>query len=199
MKNKDMSSSYCNNCCQQSNEHFCNFCKRLDHNIETCYYHNKSVASISSAIVANTKSIQPMAPVSMLSKSSGSTITISTVDLQNINANTICIVGNASYSSSLLVLSSMSPSSWLMDYACCNHKTHHSSLFSKLKPTPNPFNIRTANGSTMFSHKIGSISAPNLLVLGVFNVSNLSYNLFSLRQLAELGYRITFDYSRCIV
>ena len=51
----------------------------------------------------------------------------------------------------------------------------------------------------MFGHNIGSISTSNLSVLEVFNVPNLSYNLFSVGQLAELGYRITFDYSGCIV
>ena len=140
-----------------------------------------------------------MAPVFVQSKSSRSTVTISIVDLQNIIANTICMFGNASYSSSLSVLSSMSPSSRLMDSACCNHMTAHSSLFSKLEPAPHPLNIRTANGSTMFSHKIGSISTSNLSVLGVFNVPNLSYNLFSVGQLTELSYRITCDYFGCIV
>ena len=37
------------------------------------------------------------------------------------------------------------------------------------------------------------------MVPGVFNVPDLSYNLFSVGQLTELGYRIIFDYSRCIV
>ena len=34
---------------------------------------------------------------------------------------------------------------------------------------------------------------------GVFNVPDLSYNLFSVGQLVELGYRIIFYYSGCIV
>ena len=51
----------------------------------------------------------------------------------------------------------------------------------------------------MFGHNIGSISTSNLLVPGVFNVPNLSYNLFSGGQLIELGYHITFDYSKCIM
>ena len=51
----------------------------------------------------------------------------------------------------------------------------------------------------MSGHNIGSVSTFNLLVPGVFNVPNLSYNLFSVGQLAELGYRIIFDYSGCIV
>ena len=109
------------------------------------------------------------------------------------------MVGNASYSSFLLVLSGMSPSSWLMDSACYNHMTPHSSLFSKLKPTSHPLNIRTVNGSTMSGHNIGSISTSNLSVPEVFNVPDLSYNSFSVGQLAELDYRIIVDYSGCIV
>ena len=143
--------------------------------------------------------LQPMASVFAQSKSLGRTFTMSTDDLKNIIANIIHMVGNASYSFSLSVLSGMFPSSWLMDSACCNHTTPHSSLFSELKPTPHPLNIHTANGSTIFGHNIGSISTSNLSVLGVFNVPDLSYNLFSVGQLTELGYRIIFDYSRCIV
>ena len=132
-------------------------------------------------------------------KSFGSTITISTVDLYNIIANTIHMVSNASYSSFLSVLSGMSPSSWLMDSTCCNHMTPHSSLFSQLELAPHPLNIRIANDSTMFGHNISSISTSNLSVFGVFNVPNFSYNLFFVGQLAELGYHITFDYSGCTV
>ena len=109
------------------------------------------------------------------------------------------MVGNASYSSSLSVLFGMSPTSWLTDSACCNHMTPHSSLFSELKPAPHPLNICTANGSTMSGHNIGSVSTSSLSVLGVFNVPDLSYNLFSVGQLAKLGYCIIFDYSECIV
>ena len=140
-----------------------------------------------------------MAPIFAQSKSSERTFTISTDDLKNIIANVIRMVGNASYSSSLSVLSGMSPSSWLMDSACYNHMTPHSSLFSKLKPAPHPLNIRTANGSTMSGHNIGSVLTSNLSVPGVFNVLDLSYNLFSVGQLARLGHRIIFDYSGCIV
>ena len=199
MKNKDMSSSCCNNCRRQSSKSFCNFCKRFGHSIETCYRRNKSAVTISTATVANTESVQPMAPIFTQFKSSERTFTMSTDDLKNIIANIIRMVGNAPYSSSLLALSGMSPSSWLMDSACCNHITPHSSLFSELKPAPHPLNIRTANGSTMSSHNIGSVLTSNLSVPGVFNVLDLSYNLFSVGQLAELGYRIIFYYSGCIV
>ena len=86
-----------------------------------------------------------------------------------------------------------------MDFAYCNHMTPHSSLYSELKPASHPLNIRIANGSTMSDHNIGSILTSNLSVPEVFNVPDLSYNLFSVGQLAELSYRIIFDYSRCIV
>ena len=109
------------------------------------------------------------------------------------------MVGHASYSSSLSALSGMSPTSWLMDSACCNHMTPYLSLFSELQPTPHHFNILTANGFTMSGHNIGSVSTSNLSVPRVFNVLDLSYNLFFVGQLAELGYRIIFDYSECIV
>ena len=75
--------------------------------------------------------------------------------------------------------------------------TPHSSLFAQVELAPHPFSIHTANGSTMFGHNIGSISTSNLSVPRVFNVLNISYNLFSVGQLVELGYRITFDYSGC--
>ena len=77
--------------------------------------------------------------------------------------------------------------------------TPHPSLFSELKPAPHPLNICTANCFTMSSHNIGYVSTSNLLVPGVFNVPDLSYNLFSVGQLAELGYRIIFDYFGCIM
>ena len=97
------------------------------------------------------------------------------------------MVGNAFYSSSLLALSGMSHSFWLMDSACCNHMTRHSSLFSELKLAPHPLNIRTANGSTMSGHNIVSVLTSNLLVPRVFNVLDLFYNLFFVGQLTELG------------
>ena len=111
MKNKDRSSSGCHNRHQQSNKRFCNFCKRFGHNIETCYHRNKTTILVSTATVANTESVQPMAPFFAQSKSSDRTFTISTDDLKNIIANVIRMVGNASYSSYLSALSGMSPSS----------------------------------------------------------------------------------------
>ena len=51
----------------------------------------------------------------------------------------------------------------------------------------------------MHGNSLGFVSTSNFSVPEVFHVPNLSYNLCSVRQLAELGYRLIFDYSRCIV
>ena len=51
----------------------------------------------------------------------------------------------------------------------------------------------------MHETSLGFVSTSNLSVPGVFHVPNLSYNLCSVGQLAELGYRLIFYYSGCIV
>ena len=75
----------------------------------------------------------------------------------------------------------------------------HISLFSKLDLTPHPLNIHIADGSTMHGNSLGFVSTSNLSVPGVFHVLDLSYNLCSVGQLAELGYHLIFYYSGCIV
>ena len=77
--------------------------------------------------------------------------------------------------------------------------THHSSLFSKLDPASHPLNIHIADGSTMHGNSLDFVSTSNLSVPGVFHVPNLSYNLCFVGQLVELGCRLIFYYSRCIV
>ena len=108
------------------------------------------------------------------------------------------MVGNASLSIALCVLLGKSQT-WLFDSTCCNHMTPHSSLFSKLDPAAHPLNIHIADGSTMHGNSLGFVSTSNLSVPGVFYVPNLSYNLCSVGQLAELGYRLIFYYFGCIV
>ena len=108
------------------------------------------------------------------------------------------MAGNASLSTALSVLPGKSQT-WLFDSACCNHMTPHSSLFSKLDPAPHPLNIHIADGSTMRGNNLGFVSSSNLFVPGVFHIPDLSYNLCSVGQLAELGYRLIFYYFWCIV
>ena len=74
--------------------------------------------------------------------------------------------------------------------------TPYSSLFSKLDPAPHPLNIYIDYGSTT---SLGFVSTSNLSVPRVFHVPDPSYNLCSVGQLVELGYRLIFFYSGCIV
>ena len=108
------------------------------------------------------------------------------------------MAGNASLSTALSILPGKSQT-WLFDFACCNHMTPHSSLFSKLDPAPHPLNIHIADGSTMHRNSLGFVSTSNLSVPGVFHVPDLSYNLCFVGQLAELGYCLIFYYSWCIM
>ena len=164
-------SSSSSNRCNQTNKKFCNYCKRPGHTIETCYRRNKSTAAI-----INTKPTPPMASISVESQSSGSTINLSLIELQEIIAQAVCMTGNASFSTTLSVLPGKSQT-WLFDSVCCNHMTPQSSLFSKLDPTPHPLNIHIADGSTMHENSLGFVSTSNLSVPGVFHVLDLSYNL----------------------
>ena len=70
--------------------------------------------------------------------------------------------------------------------------TPHPSLFSKLEPTLHPLNIRITNGSTMHGNSLGFVSTSNISIPRVFYIPDLSYNLFSMGQLAKLGYRLIF-------
>ncbi|RVW51668.1 Retrovirus-related Pol polyprotein from transposon RE1 [Vitis vinifera] len=145
---------------KQTNKKFCNYCKRPGHTIETCYRRNKSTTA-----VANT---EPTPPTVSTSQSSGSTINLSSTELQEIIAQTVRMAGNASLSTALSVLPGKSQT-WLFDSACCNHMTPHSSLFSNLDPAPHPLNIHIADGSTMHGNSLGFVSTSTLSVPGVFH------------------------------
>ena len=108
------------------------------------------------------------------------------------------MTGNTSLSTALSVLPGKSQT-WLFDSACCNHMTPYSSLFPKFDLAPHPLNIHIADGSTMHGNSLGFVLTSNLSVPGVFHVLDISYNLCSVGQLAELGYRLISYYSGCIV
>ncbi|RVW80523.1 Retrovirus-related Pol polyprotein from transposon TNT 1-94 [Vitis vinifera] len=156
---------------KQTNKKFCNYCKHPGHTIETCYHRNKSTTAI-----ANTEPTPPMASTSAESQSSGSTINLSSTELQEIIAQAVRMDGNASLSTALSVLLGKSQT-WLFDSACCNHMTPHSSLFSNLDPAPHPLNIHIADGSTMHGNSLGFVSTSNLSVPGVFHDPRMGQEL----------------------
>uniref|UniRef100_A0A2N9E2L1 Reverse transcriptase Ty1/copia-type domain-containing protein n=1 Tax=Fagus sylvatica TaxID=28930 RepID=A0A2N9E2L1_FAGSY len=129
---------------------------------------------------------------------SKSTITLTTDQLEDIITQALIQAGNASSSSTLSVLPGKF-SSWLLDSACCNHMTPYPSFFSHTSSAHHAPNIHTANGSTMLVRSIGTVSTSKLSIFDVFHVPQLSYNLLSVGQLAELGYHIILDYYGCVV
>ena len=73
--------------------------------------------------------------------------------------------------------------------------TPYLSFFSHTSSARHAPNIHTANSSTMLVRSIGTVSTSKLSISDVFHVPQLSYNLLSVGQLAELGYRIILDYN----
>jgi hypothetical protein len=73
--------------------------------------------------------------------------------------------------------------------------TPHPTPFTTSTPLPHSSLIRTTDGSTMNVKNIGTISTPSLSLLEVFHVPELSFNLISVGQLCELGYKLVFDFS----
>uniref|UniRef100_A0A2N9IS94 Integrase catalytic domain-containing protein n=1 Tax=Fagus sylvatica TaxID=28930 RepID=A0A2N9IS94_FAGSY len=171
---------------------FCQYCKKHGHTIETCYRRNRSTAAVTHGDTDQT----PTAVVAPAH--SGSSITLTTDQLEDIIAQALVWAGNASSSSALSVLPGKF-SSWLLDSAYCNHMTPYPSFFSHTSSARHAPTIHTTNGSTMLVRSIGTVSTSKLSISDVFYVPKLSYNLLSVGQLDELSYRIILDYFGCVV
>jgi hypothetical protein len=179
-------------CSDKKSNKFCRYCKKHGHTIETCYRRNRSTAAVTHGETDQT----PTAAVAPAH--SGSTITLTTDQLEDIIAQALVRATNASSSSAFSVLPGKF-SSWILDSTCCNHMTPYPSFFSHTSSARHAPTIHTANGSTMLVHSIGTISTSKLSISDVFHVPKLSYNLLSVGQLVELGYRIILDYFVCIM
>ena len=127
-----------------------------------------------------------------------STITLTTDQLEDIITQALIRAGNASSSSTFSVLPGKF-SSWLLDFACCNHMTPYPSFFSHTSSDRHAPTIHTTNGSTMLIHNIDTVSTFKLSISDVFHVPQLSYNLLFVGQLAKFGYRIILDYFGCVM
>jgi hypothetical protein len=171
---------------------FRRYCKKHGHTIETCYHRNRSTAVVTHSDTDQTPTTA-VAP-----EHSRFIITLTTYQLENIIAQALVRAGNASSSSALSVLPGKL-SSWLLDSTCCNHMTPYPSFFSHTSSARHAPTIHTADGSTMLVRSIGTVSTSKLSISNVFHVPKLSYNLLSVGQLAELGYRIILDYFGCVV
>jgi transposase InsO family protein len=179
----------------RTNNYYCQLCRRRGHTMDRCWNKRRSNAPI--AAVAHTESDSSQVAPSSVSPSGhalGSNITLSAADFETIvNQVVLSRSGNAS-SSALSVLPGTS-SPWLFDSACCNHMTPHPTSSTTSVPSPHSSLIRIADGSIMTVKNIGTINTPSLSVPDVFHVPELSFNLLSVGQLCELGYKLVFDFS----
>jgi hypothetical protein len=75
----------------------------------------------------------------------------------------------------------------------------YASSFTTSAPPSHTSLIHTADGSSMIVQTIGIVHTPSLSVPDVFYVPKLSFNLLSVWQLCELGYRLIFNSSSVYV
>jgi hypothetical protein len=71
--------------------------------------------------------------------------------------------------------------------------TPYASLFTTSAPPPHTSLIHIADVSTMTIQIIGTVHTPSFFVSDVFHVPKSLFNLQSVGQLCELGYRLVFD------
>jgi hypothetical protein len=102
-------------------------------------------------------------------------------------------------STSNKVSSSVLGNTWYFDFACCNHMSPDSQLFSSVIPTTHAPFIQTTNGSHISASHTGSVSTPTLSLSDTYLILNLTLNLISVGQLCELGYDLWFGSSGCRV
>uniref|UniRef100_A0A2N9JAQ1 Reverse transcriptase Ty1/copia-type domain-containing protein n=1 Tax=Fagus sylvatica TaxID=28930 RepID=A0A2N9JAQ1_FAGSY len=157
----DQSSSNTRRSDRKSNK-FCQYCKKYGHTIETCYCRNRSTAAVTHGDTDQTPTAT-VAPAHF-----GTTITLTTYQLEDIIAQALIQVSNASSSSALSVLPGKF-SLWLLDSAYCNHMTPYPSFFSHTSFARHAPTIHTANGSTMLVRSIGTISTSKLSISNVFH------------------------------
>ena len=99
-----------------------------------------------------------------------------------------------SSSASNIVLSMISGTSltWLLNSACYNRMTSSPDVVPYHTSTSLP-TIYTTNGSPMHVSHLGNVSTPALSVSNVYQIPKLTHNLFSIGQLTELGFYLTFS------
>ena len=159
---------------------FCKWCKCNGHTINECrkfQYHKQQKPSQQTAAVASSDS-------SAL-KTSLQATSLTATDVKDL-------IHQVLSQSSTALFVTPGKSQWLIDFACCNHMTSDSTIFSqKIALSPN-LAIYTANGSQMPVSHIGSISTSNLSIGDTYLVPKLSLNLLFVGQLCELGLELKF-------
>ncbi|OMO63131.1 Integrase, catalytic core [Corchorus capsularis] len=100
--------------------------------------------------------------------------------------------------------SGTSPSPWVLDSGASYHMTSDSSILENCLDLSQPLDIQTANGSLMQISKVGSVTTKSypsgkFSIPNIFYAPQLSANLLSVGQLADLGCDIWFSDVFCVV
>jgi hypothetical protein len=172
------------------NNYYCQLCQRRGHTMDRCWSKRRSNAPIAAAahIESDSSKVAPS------SHASGSDITLFAVDFETIVNQVILSRSGSAFSFILSVLLGTS-SPWLFDSTCCNHMTPQPTSSTIYVPSPHSSLIHTIDGSITTVKNIGTINTSSLFVLEVFHVPELSFNLLSVGQLCEFGYKLVFDFS----
>ena len=165
------------------------FCKNKGHSVETCYTRRR--------ILQNTTALTQSELSAMDSHSKSSlALSLFIVDLQDM-VNQVHLPSSSASNTALSTISCTSPT-WLLDSACCNHMTSSSDVVPSHTST-SLSTIYTANGSPMHVSHLGNVSTPALSVFNVYHIPKLTHNLFSVGQLTELGFSLTFSSTGVVV
>lgn len=88
--------------------------------------------------------------------------------------------------------SSMSPSTWILNYGTSHHMSYDDKAFVSL----NPFScmpVMTVDGTHMPLVGIGSVSTTNISLFYFYYILSLTLSLPSISQLCDSSYSITFS------
>ena len=167
----------------------CSFCKNKGHYVETCYTRQR--------ILQNTAALTQYELLAMDSHSKfGLASFLSIADLQDM-VNQVHLPSSSASNTALSTILSTS-STWLLDYACCNHMTSSPDVVPSHTSTSLP-TIYTTNGSPMHVSHLGNVSIPALFVSNVYQIPKLTHNLLSIGKLMELGFSLTFSSTGVVV
>ena len=115
---------------------------------------------------------------------------LSIADLQDM-VNQVHLPFSSASNTALSTISGTSPT-WLLDYACCNHRNSSPDVVPSHTFTSLP-TIYTADGSPMHVSHLGNVFTPALSVSNVYQIPKLTHNLLSVGKLTELGFSLTFS------
>ena len=127
---------------------------------------------------------------------SGPASSLSMTDLQDM-VNQVHLPSSNASNIALSTISGTS-STWLLDFACCNHMTSSTDVVSSHN-SPDLPTIYTTNGSPWHVSHLGNVSKPTLTISNVYQISQLTHNLLSVGQLTELGFSLIFSFTGVIV